>query len=53
LRDDLFSIEELMPHVFVVVERHFHWASPHNLQLRLLLDLNEPAEPQEQVRYFS
>lgn len=36
---DLFSTEELMPHVFVVTRRYFHWVTPSHLQLEYLLDL--------------
>jgi hypothetical protein len=42
---DHFSMEELMPHVFVVVRRHFHWVDHEYLQIEFLLDLQEPSDP--------
>lgn len=37
---DLMSIEELMPHVFVVKRRHLHWVSRDHMQISMLLDVS-------------
>lgn len=39
---DLFSVEELMPHVFVVIRRHLHLVDPGLGQMSYLLDLHRP-----------
>lgn len=39
---DLFSVEELMPFVFVVIRRHLHLVSPDLAQMAYLLDLHQP-----------
>ena len=39
---DLFSVEELMPFVFVVIRRHFHLVDPELGQMTYLLDLHHP-----------
>jgi hypothetical protein len=39
---DLFSVEELMPHVFVVIRRHLHLVDPGLGQMSYLLDLHHP-----------
>ena len=36
---DLMSVEELMPHVFVVKRRHMHWVGPGHMQISMLLDV--------------
>lgn len=40
LPGDLFSTEEMMPHVLIIKRRHFHFVTPDHLQIDYLLDLN-------------
>lgn len=40
LPGDLFSTEEMMPHVLIITRRHFHFVTPDHLQIDYLLDLN-------------
>lgn len=36
---DLVSVEELMPHVFIVKRRHLHWVEQGYMQISMLLDV--------------